>query len=121
MDALKGAIVALVSSLLVAILFAYSFRVPIPLGGMIGPFGELSTYTMGIGDVLISVFIAWAFYGVFGGFIILPLCGAIAGALAGRKYFSSKNKNKMIVLWSASISAIPVFALSVLDYIIGPW
>ncbi len=36
-DAIRGAVVAVVSSLLVAILFAYVFRIPIPLCGMLGP------------------------------------------------------------------------------------
>ena len=121
MNALKGAMVALMSSLLVAILFAYTFRVPIPMGGMIGPFGALSTYAMGIGEVLMLVFMAWLFYGVLGGFAVVPLCGAIAGVLIGRKCLGSPNKNKMIVLWSAMTGAVPVLIMSTLDYILGPW
>jgi hypothetical protein len=121
MDALKGAVVALAASLLVAVLFAYLFRVPIPMGGMIGPFGEFSAYGMTIGDVLKSVLVAWIFYGMFGGFIVLPLCGAVTGLLVGRKYATTHGKNKMIVSWSIIVSAIPVFVLSTLDYIIGPW
>ncbi|MEX2165024.1 MAG: hypothetical protein WD823_12385 [Sulfuricaulis sp.] len=73
-------------------------------------------------EVLQSVFVAWVFYGIFGGLIILVLCGAITGIIIGKKYSGSKhNKNKMIILWSSVISAIPVFLLSVLDFIIGPW
>ena len=121
MDALKGAIIALVSSLLLVILFAYLFRIPIPMGGMIGPFGEFSSYDMGVAEVLKSVFVAWVFYGIFGGFIILSSCGAITGVIIGRKYFESNNKNKMIMLWATLISAVLVFVLSILDYIIGPW
>jgi len=120
-DELRGAIVALASSLLVAIMFAYVFRIPIPMGGYIGPFGEFGIYGMALVDVLKSVFVAWVFYGIFGGFIILPTCGAITGALVGHKYSKSKNKNKMIVLWAIVISTIPVFILSILDYLIGPW
>jgi hypothetical protein len=120
-DALKGAIVALVSSFFVALLFAYLFRLPVPMGGMIGPFGEFSTYGMAIGDVFMSVIFAWVFYGIFGGFIILPLCGAIAGVAAGRKYSGTNGRNRMIVLWSGVISTIPVLALSTLDYVMGPW
>ena len=33
MNALKGAVIAVTSSLLVAVLFAYLFRVPIPMAG----------------------------------------------------------------------------------------
>ena len=120
MDALKGAMAALAASLLLAILFAYLFRIPVPMGGMIGPFGEFSTYGMAVGDVLKSVLIAWMFYGMFGGFIILPLCGAVTGLLVGRKYSRENGRNRLIVFWSIIVSAIPVFALSTLDYIIGP-
>ena len=121
MNALKGAIVALASSLIVALLFAYLFRIPIPFGGYIGPFGKISTYSMAIADVLKSVLVAWVFYGIFGGFIILPVFGAVTGEYIGRKYAGSKNKNKIILLWSFVVSAIPVFILSILDYLIGPW
>ena len=121
MNALKGAIISVVSSLIAAILFAYLFRIPIPMGGYIGPFGEISTYSIEVVDVLKYVFVAWVFYGMFGGFIILPTFGAITGAIIGGKYSDSKNKNRIIVLWSIMISTIPVFILSILDYIIGPW
>ena len=121
MNALKGAIIAVVSSLLLAILFAYLFRIPIPMGGYIGPFGEFSTYHIGVVEVLKSVFVAWVFYGMFGGFIILVSCGAITGVIIGRKYDGSNNKDRMIALWSTFITTILVFVLSTLDYIIGPW
>lgn len=121
MNALKGAVVALVSSLLVALLFAYTFRIPVPMGGMLGPFGAFSPYSMNFLDVVSTVSMAWLFYGIFGGFLVLPLCGALAGYLAGRKYSNRKDSDRMIALWSAVASAVPVFGLSVLDYIIGPW
>jgi len=113
--------VAMMASILVALLFAYTFRVPIPMGGMLGPFGEFSPYSMEISEVLTSVLMAWLFYGLFGGFVVLPLCGAIAGHLAGHRYSIAKNKNRMVVLWAALASVAPVFGLSILDYIVGPW
>lgn len=121
MDALKGAIIALVSGLLVALLFAYLFRLPIPMGGYIGPFGEISTFSTPPVDVFKAVFVAWLFYGMFGGFITLLACGAITGAYVGRKYAKAKNKNKIIVWSCVAVSTIPVFILSILDHIIGPW
>jgi len=120
-DAKKGAFFALASSLLVALLFAYIFRIPIPMGGYIGPFGVISTYGMPIVDVLLSVLVAWVFYGIFGGFIIFPVFGAATGKYVGRKYADSKYKNKMILLSSFVVSTIPVFILSILDYLVGPW
>lgn len=121
MNAVKGVAIAVISSLLVAILFAYTFRIPIPLGGMLGPFGELNPYGLSVVDVMKSVLVAWVFYGVFGGFIIVPLVGAITGVIVGRKYSGASKQNRMIVIWSFFAGTIPVFLLAVLDYVIGPW
>jgi hypothetical protein len=93
-DGIKGAVLALVSTLLVGLLFAYVYRLPIPMGGYIGPYGVISTYGMPFVEVLISVLVAWVFYGVFGGFIIIPVCAATCEYI-GRKYADSKYKNKM--------------------------
>ena len=120
-NALKGIATAVVSSYFIALLFAYIFRIPIPLGGYVGPFSDVSTYGVSFIGVLSSVFIAWLFYGMFGGVIILPLCGAITGVVVGRKYSDSNKKNKMIILWTTAVTFVPVFILSILDYIIGPW
>ena len=106
---LSGAFIALVSSYFVALLFAYTFRIPIPLAAYYGPLGEISTYSLTV------------FYGIFGGFIIVPVLGAAAGLLAGRKHISSRNRRSMIVLYSVLAGSAPVLALSVLDYVIGPW
>lgn len=121
MNAMKGAIIAATSSLIVAILFAYIFRIPIPMGGIIGPLGEISSYGLDVVDVIKSVFVAWVFYGILGGFIIVPIFGAITGVIVGWKYSESSRKNRMIVTWSSIAGATPVFLLSTLDYIIGPW
>lgn len=121
MDALKGAAAALMSGFLVALVFAYCFRIPVPLGGMLGPLGAFSPYAMSFKEVFLSVAGAWVFYGLFGGFFILPLCGAIAGRWAGRKFARERCKNRMVISCAALASAIPVFCLSVLDWIIGPW
>ncbi|MEX2165023.1 MAG: hypothetical protein WD823_12380 [Sulfuricaulis sp.] len=43
LDAVKGAVIAIAASLMIAIVFAYLFRLPIPMGGMIGPFGKFSS------------------------------------------------------------------------------
>lgn len=121
MDALKGLAIAPFSGFLVALVFAYTFRVPIPLAGMLGPLGEFSPYAMSFNDVFISVLSAWVFYGLFGGFLLFPIVGAIAGNYAGRKFGHARSKNRMIILYAALASVIPVAGLSTLDYIIGPW
>jgi hypothetical protein len=121
MDALKGSVLALFFSFLVALVFAYIFRIPIPLVGMLGPLGAFSPYTMDFTEVLTSVFVAWVFYGMFGGFLILPLFGALAGQWASRKFPRQHDKDRMVILYTAIAGTIPVTCLSILDYIIGPW
>jgi hypothetical protein len=44
MNILKGVILTVFSSLVIALIFAFIFRLPIPMGGIIGPFGEYSSY-----------------------------------------------------------------------------
>lgn len=121
MDILKGIVTALVVSFLAALLFAYIFRVPIPLVGMIGPLGAIGTYSTGFFDVLQSIFAAWMFYGIFGGFIILPLFGGFAGYLAGHKFSGKPGKFRMVLVYSAIAGVVPVLFLSTLDYVIGSW
>jgi hypothetical protein len=104
------------------LLFFFVFLFLSPLGGYIGPFGEIGVYDFGAVELFKTVFLAWIFYGMFGGFIILSVFGAITGVIVSRKYSGSVAiKNKMIVLWATTISAIPILLLSILDYIIGPW
>lgn len=119
--ALSGAFIAIVSSYFVALLFAYTFRVPVPMAAYYGPLGEISTYGMTVIEVSRLVMNAWLFYGVFGGFIVLPILGAVAAVVAGRKHRGLKNRSGRVVLYSVLAASIPVLALSVLDYVIGPW
>lgn len=92
-----------------------------PLAGLYGPFGEFDTYTMDVSAVVFGVLTAWVFYGIAGGFIVLFVLGFGIGVVVGRKYEGAHKPRRMIVLWSSIAGAIPVFLLSVLDYIIGPW
>lgn len=122
LNAVKGAVIALASSLIIAILFAYLFRLPVPMVGLIGPFGAFSSYAASPKEVVQMVVLAWLFYGLFGGIIVLLVCGAVSGVIVGNRYSGTKyNRNKMIALWSAGVSVVPVFFLSILDFIIGPW
>lgn len=91
------------------------------MGGCIGPFGAISPYDKSPLYIVRAVVLAWAFYGVFGGFIILSLSGGVAGAWAGRIHSKSKKKDRILILWSLVAGTIPVFVLSILDWIIGPW
>ena len=120
-NALIGFTTAVLASLLVAIVFAFLFRFPIPFVGYIGPFTELSPYSLGVLKTIEAVVIAWWFYGILGGYIILGFGGITTGLYLGHKYADATNKNNMVVIWSTVISAIPVFVLSILDFLVGPW
>jgi len=109
-DGLKGAIAALLASLPIAVVFAVIYRFPIPFVG----------YVHGIENIR-TVPIAWIFYNLFGGFIVLLGGGAIIGTIVGSRFENDAKKNVMIVLWSAIFAMCCVAVLSVLDKIIGPW
>lgn len=117
-DALRGMVIAIKDSLLMVVLFACLFRFPIPFIGYVGPFGEVSAYSI---HMVVPLLIAWVFYGLFGGFFILASCGAMTGMIIGHIYSESDYKNRMISVWTIVISTIPIFVLSILDFIIGPW
>ena len=120
MNILKGVILTVFSSLVIALIFAFIFRLPIPMGGIIGPFGEYSSYRNFI-EVPKMVFIAWLFYGAFGGFIICSLLGGVAGYLAGKNLDDLKNINIQILKYSFIAGLIPVLFVSTLDFFIGKW
>jgi len=120
MNILKGVILTLFSSLAIALIFAFIFRLPIPMGGIIGPFGEYSSYR-NVFEVPKMVFIAWLFYGAFGGFIVFLLLGALAGHLAGKNLDTVKSTNIKIFKYSFIAGLIPVLFISTLDFFIGQW
>lgn len=123
-DMFKGAAIAVTASLPIALLFAMLFRLPVPLGGMVGPFGELSLFEMGAIEALKAVLVAWVFYGALGGFIVLAASGAVTALIISCKDPRTgcvAGKNKTIALWSTIVAVPPILLLAVLDYIIGPW
>lgn len=118
--ALKGATYAFVCSYIAAQIFAFTFRVPIPFGKYIGPFGQVDPFAMGFENVFVAVTLAWVFYGLLGGFLIVPLLGVFAGRSAARKY-EGAQRARMIALYACVAGVAPVLGLCVLDYVIGPW
>jgi len=120
MNILKGVILTLFFSLLISLIFSFVFRLPIPMGGIIGPFGEYSSYRNFI-EVPNMVFTAWLFYGVFGGFIVFPLLGVLAGYFAGKNLDTVKNRNIKLFKYSFMAGLIPVLFISTLDFFIGKW
>ena len=124
MNIFKGIVSAFISSFLLAIIFAFLFRFPVPLVGYVGPVDAISTYPDEIGDIgeiIADISIAWLFYVAFWGFAVLILVGGVAGYFIGKKYSNSERKNVKIFFWSFVVTMVPVFILSISDYIIGPW
>jgi hypothetical protein len=112
--------IAMASSIVFSMLFALIFRFPIPMGGMMGPFGDLRPFPGSMLEFFLSIGIAWLFYFFFGGFVFLILLGSIAGILVER-YATEPLKNRMSMIAGSIAGLIPVAVLSTLDFIIGPW
>ena len=108
---ITGGIAALVSMFPVASLLALIWKFPFPMGG----------YAHGFQAALMAP-LAALFYGLFGGFLVVPALGAISGALAFKlsKGDGSRAKKLSIVFGVACAFAAGVF-INVLDKIIGPW
>lgn len=124
MNILKGIVSAFISSFLLVVLFAFLFRFPVPFAGYIGPVDALGTYPDEIGDMggtIAEISIAWFFYVAYWGFAVLILAGGVTGYLVGRMHPGSEIINAKIFIWSFVVTTVPVFILSILDYIIGPW
>ncbi|MES2521666.1 MAG: hypothetical protein V4617_03125 [Gemmatimonadota bacterium] len=108
---MTGSIAALLSMFPVASLLALVWKFPLPMGG----------YAQGVRAALLAP-LAALFYGLFGGFLVVPALGAASGALAFKlsEGDSGQARKLSIALGVASAVAAGVF-LNVLDKIIGPW
>jgi hypothetical protein len=120
MNILKGIFYTIFFSFFIALMFALLFRLPIPMGEIIGPFGESDT-SNGILEILQMVLFAWVFYGMLGGFIILSVLGWVAGHLGSRGVNVLENKGLRILKLSFIAAIIPIFFISTLDFFIGSW
>jgi hypothetical protein len=98
---------AIGGSFLVAPLLALVYKFPIPFAGVLS----------GPGAMLSAVF-AVAFYGVFGGFVILGLLGAGAGAIASKAAGANRNRaSKLAILFGLAADVAAACALYVADLI----
>jgi hypothetical protein len=107
-----GAFAAIALTFPIAGLTALLYRFPIPFGG----------YASGPEAVLLSLG-AVVFYGVaMGGFVVVGLLGFAAGVVAERvARANGKSVVKMTVLFGLLVAFLAVFALAILDKVIGPW
>ena len=110
-SAITGAITALVSMFPVAFLLALFWKFPLPLSG----------YARGYEGAVLTP-LAVVFYGLFGGFIVVPGLGALTGALAFQMAQGDISKSRRLSITFGVLCAITggVF-INVLDKIIGPW
>ena len=102
-----GMLSSIAGSFLVAPLLALVYKFPIPFSGMeSGPIA-----------VVRSLF-AVAFYGVLGGFVVLGLVGAAAGALASRVAGTERHRaSKLALAFGLATDFAAAGALYVADLI----
>jgi len=108
---LKGAIYSILSAFPLASVVALVYGFPIPFGKKMS----------GIEAVVPSLF-AVIFYGILGGFVVLGLMGAVAGALSyqiGKP--DGRRVNWLCLAFSLSVTLAGVVFLAILDLIIGQW
>ena len=108
---ITGAIAALVGMFPAAFFLALFWKFPIPLGGMANGFE---------GAILTPL--AVVFYGILGGFVVVPGLGALAGTLAFRIAHGDATKSKKLsVLFGVLCAFTAGVFINMLDKIIGPW
>jgi len=110
--ALVGAVATCAFAFPAAALLAVAYRFPVPVGG----------YQSGV-DAVPLVLAAVMFYGVtFGGFVLLAVLGAAAGAIAHRIRRAGDRPVMGLTLWlSLGVAGAASLTLALLDYLIGPW
>jgi len=102
-----GAICTIVGAFPVAAFVALVYRFPFPLAG----------YQSGVAAMLLSP-IAVAVYGILlGGFVLLGLLGAVAGAVLG----TDESPAETILPAALLIELAAMLLLAVWDKIYGPW
>lgn len=120
--AIKCAMLSITFSFPISLALALFYRFPIPMGGYIGPASDIGIDYSNILDILKMVSIAWVFYGIFGGFIVLAIGGAAASKLTLHKTSKTEHSQvKNLVVRAVCVSFLGCGALAILDYIIGPW
>jgi hypothetical protein len=106
-----GAAVATVGVFPAAAAVALVYGFPVPFAGKLG----------GIAAI-VPAMLAVVFYGVIGGFLVVPPLGALAGFVAGRvNAGNAEGAKRATVIASLAVSLACAVLLAILDLIIGPW
>jgi hypothetical protein len=112
MSIIWGALTSIVATFPLAALCALLFRFPVPFAGYLSGADA-------VGPALWAV----VFYGVpFGGFVVQGLLGGLGGLAA--EHWGAPDRatvTRLSIILGITASAIGVFALAILDKIIGPW
>lgn len=91
---------------------ALVFRFPVPFAG----------YMSGIDAVRPALSAVWFYGASLGGFLVQAVLGGLAGVLAQRCAAGDRQRTlRLCLVFSVVGSAVGVFALAILDQIIGPW
>jgi hypothetical protein len=117
--ALKGIALTFLFTLLLAMLAAAAFRFPVPFAGLIGPFGDLQS--LSLGDRLVVSAQAWVFYSALSLGLVQILGGGALGLIAGLLAQSPASRKAGIAAASLLFSLLVVLGLATLDWLIGPW
>jgi hypothetical protein len=107
---LLGAVVTTAAAFPAAALLALVYGFPVPFAGKL----------QGI-DAMIPAMVAVIFYGVMGGFVVLPLLGTLAGIIADRSSEDARTAQFRTVMAALTIALGCAALLAMLDLLIGPW
>ncbi len=108
---LRGTALALISAFPAAAITALLYRFPVPFAGYLSGF-------QAVGPAVIAVI----FYGIFGGFVVLALLGAMGGWVAYRIGAPAERQVRLLTYAFSTAAALAgALLLAVLDKIIGPW
>jgi cytochrome c biogenesis factor len=107
---LLGAVVATTAAFPSAALLALVYGFPVPLAGKL----------QGL-DAMVPAMYAVLFYGVMGGFLVLPLLGTLAGVIADRSSKDASAAQFRTVMAALAIALGCAVLLATLDLLIGPW
>lgn len=106
-----GAIASVIGLFPIAFLMALLWRFPLPFAG----------YQSGL-EAAVKSPLAVIFYGIMGGFVIVPALGALCGVLVFKTVNDHPLKAKRLTIFLAMMIAfLFCFTLSILDRFIGEW
>lgn len=120
MKGILGMVFALLGSIITSVILAYIFKMPAPVAGSIGPYGDISIAARSITEVLQMVFQAWFLLGIMGGFAVVLFIGFLTGIYVGENPVNSKRWLQRVACYASISGGVPLIMLLVLDLFIGP-